>query len=100
MENFQYCLPTKYIFGQGVSSKVGQTISSLGYKKVLIVYGGGSAVRSGLISSIKEQLASFSIGYTLLGGVKPNPRADLVYEGIEIARKEKVDFILPVGGGQ
>ena len=99
MENFQYCLPTKYIFGQGVSSKVGQTISSLGYKKVLIVYGGGSAVRSGLISSIKDQLVSFSIGYTLLGGVKPNPRADLVYEGIEIARKEKVDFILPVGGG-
>ena len=99
MENFQYCLPTRYIFGQGVSSKVGQTISDLGYKKVLIVYGGGSAVRSGLISSIMEQLASFSIGYTLLGGVKPNPRADLVYEGIEIARKEKVDFILPVGGG-
>ena len=88
MENFQYCLPTRYIFGQGVSSKVGQTISDLGYKKVLIVYGGGSAVRSGLISSIKEQLASFSIGYTLLGGVIPNPRADLVYEGINLVTRE------------
>lgn len=99
MENFQFCVSTKYIFGQGVSSKVGQTVYELGFKKVLIVYGGGSAVRSGLLSSIKEQLASYSIGYTLLGGVKPNPRANLVYEGIQIAMKEKVDFILPVGGG-
>jgi alcohol dehydrogenase YqhD (iron-dependent ADH family) len=66
---------------------------------VLIHYGGGSAVRSGLIDRVKSSLEAAGIPYTLLGGVKPNPRSGLVYEGIDLCRRERVDFVLAVGGG-
>ena len=66
---------------------------------MLLHYGGGSAVRSGLIERVKQSLAAAGIGVVELGGVKPNPRDTLVYQGIELCRKEGVDFILAVGGG-
>ncbi|SKA65284.1 hypothetical protein SAMN02745213_01632 [Succinivibrio dextrinosolvens DSM 3072] len=99
MENFEFVVPTKYIFGQGTSSKCGEIVKGYGYKNVLVVYGSEHAKKSGLLDRIEEQLKTNSIDYSLLGGVLPNPRADLVYKGIEIGREKKIDFILAVGGG-
>ena len=63
MENFEFCVPTKYIFGQGVVEQVGATVKSYGYKKVLLVYGGGSVIKSGLLDKIKSQLKDEDIDY-------------------------------------
>ncbi len=65
----------------------------------MIHYGGGSVVRSGLLDRVKRSLESAGLAYTELGGVKPNPRSGLVYEGIDLVKREGVDFILAVGGG-
>ncbi|MBS5431222.1 MAG: iron-containing alcohol dehydrogenase [Lachnospiraceae bacterium] len=99
MENFQYYTPTKIIFGRGAEEQTGQLAAEQGCKKVLVHYGGGSVVRSGLLERIYRSLDAAGISYVSLGGVVPNPRLSLVYEGIRLARKEQVDFILPVGGG-
>lgn len=99
MKDFIYETPTKVYFGKNTEMAVGTLISEMGAKKVLIHYGGGSAVRSGLIGRVKECLKEAGIEYTELGGVHPNPELSLVREGMELCRKEKVDFILAVGGG-
>ncbi len=99
MENFNYYAPTKVIFGKDTEKQTGQLIKELGCKKVLIHYGSGSVKRSGLLDRIKASLDEAEISYTELGGVVPNPRLSLVYEGIELCKKENVDFILAVGGG-
>lgn len=99
MENFQYYTPTKIIFGRGTEEQTGQLAAEQGCKKVLVHYGGGSVVKSGLLERIYRSLDAAGIPYVSLGGVVPNPRLSLVYEGIRLARKEKVDFILAVGGG-
>lgn len=99
MKNFTYHVPVKFVFGKGVENEVGELVRSFGGHKVLIHYGGGSAVRSGLIGRIEKSLAGAGLEYVKLGGVKPNPRDTLVYEGIDLVRREKVDFILSVGGG-
>ena len=99
MENFQYYTPTKIIFGRGAEEQTGQLAAEQGCKKVLVHYGGGSVVRSGLLEQIYRSLDAVGISYVSLGGVVPNPRLSLVYEGIRLARKEQVDFILAVGGG-
>lgn len=99
MENFQYYTPTKIIFGRGAEEQTGQLAVEQGCKKVLVHYGGGSVVRSGLLERIYRSLDAVGISYVSLGGVVPNPRLSLVYEGIRLARKEQVDFILAVGGG-
>ena len=99
MGNFQYYTPTKIIFGRGAEEQTGQLAAEQGCKKVLVHYGGGSVVRSGLLERICRSLDAAGISYVSLGGVVPNPRLSLVYEGIRLARKEQVDFILAVGGG-
>ena len=99
MENFTFYSPTYFVFGKNSETQTGDMIKRFGGSKVLIHYGGGSVVRSGLLNRVKESLKSGNIEYVELGGVKPNPRSGLVYEGIELCRKEKVDFILAVGGG-
>ena len=99
MRNFIHCVPTKFAFGRGVENETGKLLKELGATKVLIHYGGGSAIRSGLIGRVEASLAAEGIEYVELGGVKPNPRDTLVYQGIELVRREKVDFILAVGGG-
>ena len=99
MENFQYYTPTKIIFGRGAEVQTGQLAAEQGCKKVLVHYGGGSVVRSGLLERIYRSLDAAGISYVSLGGVVPNPRLSLVYEGIRLPRKEQVDFILAVGGG-
>ena len=99
MKNFVHCVPTRFVFGRGAEEQVGEQVRDFGGTKVLIHYGGGSAVRSGLIDRVRQSLDAAGISSVLLGGVQPNPRDTLVYEGIELARREGVDFILAVGGG-
>ena len=99
MENFIYDTPTRVYFGKGQEKKVGEIIAEYGPKKVLIHYGGGSAVRSGLIGLVEECLKAQGIAYVLLGGVQPNPEIKMVRKGIALCLDEGVDFILAVGGG-
>ena len=99
MKNFTWQLPTKFVFGRGAENKVGAELRAMGAKKVLIHYGGGSAVRSGLIGRIEADVRACGMEAVVLGGAMPNPRDDKVYEGIELVRREGVDFILAVGGG-
>ena len=99
MENFAYYTPTKVVFGKDEEKNVGKLAKKFGAKKVLIHYGGGSAVRSGLIDKIKTSLTEENISFVELGGVKPNPRLSLIYEGIKLSKENSVDFILAVGGG-
>ena len=99
MDNFAFYSPTFFLFGKDTECQAGGMVKRFGGSKVLIHYGGGSAVKSGLIDRVKSSLDAEGIPYVILGGVKPNPRSGLVYEGIDLCRKEKVDFILAVGGG-
>ncbi|MCR5178125.1 MAG: iron-containing alcohol dehydrogenase [Lachnospiraceae bacterium] len=99
MENFVFYSPTCFAFGKDSEKQTGSMVKRFGGTKVLIHYGGGSVVRSGLLDRVKESLAGQDIPYVELGGVKPNPRSGLVYEGIELCKKEGVDFVLAVGGG-
>lgn len=99
MENFSFYSPTYFEFGKDTEMKAGTLVKRFGGSKVMIVYGGGSVVRSGLLDRVKGSLESEGIGFVELGSVKPNPRSGLVYKGIDICRKEKVDFLLAVGGG-
>jgi len=99
MENFTFYSPTKFVFGKGTENEAGSLVKSFGGSNVLVHYGGGSVVRSGLLDRVKASLENSGIKYTSLGGVKPNPRSGLVYEGIDICRKEGIDFVLAVGGG-
>ena len=99
MENFNFYSPTYFEFGKEKENKAGKLVKRFGGTKVLIHYGSGSVVRSGLLSRVLDALDKENISHVELGGVMPNPRSGLVYEGIELCRKEKVDFILAVGGG-
>ncbi len=99
MNNFTYQIPTRFVFGRGAENQVGAEVRAQGGTKVLIHYGGGSAVRSGLIDRVKKSLDEANIQHFELGGVQPNPRDTLIYRGIELARNENVDFVLAVGGG-
>ena len=99
MENFNFYSPTYFEFGKEKENLAGKLVKRFGGTKILIHYGSGSVVRSGLLQRVKTSLDKENIEYVELGGVLPNPRSGLVYEGIELCRKEKVDFILAVGGG-
>lgn len=99
MNNFTFYAPTYFVFGKNEENKAGEYVKRFGGTKVLIHYGGGSVVRSGLLQRVKDSLSAQNIDFVELGGVCPNPRSGLVYEGIELCRKESVDFILAVGGG-
>lgn len=99
MDNFSFYSPTFFEFGKEAEKNVGSLVKRFGGTKVLIHYGGGSVVRSGLLDRVKASLNASNIQFVELGGVKPNPRSGLVYEGIELCKQEKVDFILAVGGG-
>ena len=99
MNNFHFYSPTHFVFGENTEQETGRWVKRLGGRRVLIHYGGGSVLRSGLLDRVKASLDAENISYVLLGGVQPNPRAGLVYEGIDLCRREKVDFVLAVGGG-
>lgn len=99
MNNFTFYAPTYFAFGKESENQCGSLVKRFGGNKVLIHYGGGSVIKSGLLDRVKKSLSEENIEYIELGGVMPNPRSGLVYEGIDLCRKEGVDFILAVGGG-
>ncbi|MDL2323293.1 iron-containing alcohol dehydrogenase [Bacteroidales bacterium OttesenSCG-928-A17] len=99
MDNFRFWSPTEFVFGRKTINLIAQLIKKAGGTKVLIHYGGQSAVKSGLLAEIENSLQNEFINYVKLGGVVPNPVDTKVYEGIELCRKEGVNFILAVGGG-
>jgi alcohol dehydrogenase YqhD (iron-dependent ADH family) len=99
MKNFNFQSPTYFEFGTATENKAGILVKRFGGKKVLVHYGGGSVVRSGLLERVLKSLDENNISHIELGNVVPNPRSGLVNEGIELCRKENVDFILAVGGG-
>ena len=99
MDNFTFYSPTYFDFGKNAESHVAELIRRYGGSKVLLHYGGGSIKKNGLYQRVVECLEDAGLQYVELGGVKPNPRSGLVYEGVELCKNEKVDFILAVGGG-
>lgn len=99
MDNFNFYSPTEFVFGKGRENECGKYVKKYGGSKVLIHFGGGSAVRSGLLDRVKNSLTECGVPFVELGGVQPNPRDTLVYTGIDLCRSEGVDFILAVGGG-
>ncbi len=99
MNNFTFVTPTRYEFGRGVENRVGELAAANGMKHVLVVYGQGSVVRSGLLDRVRTSLETAEIPYTMLGGVKPNPTDDLVYHGIKTVRDLNIDGLIAVGGG-
>ncbi len=99
MFGFNYYTPTKVVFGKGTELQVAELIREFGGRKVLIHYGGGSVVRSGLLKKVTDRLEEAGIPYVTLGGAVPNPHLGLVYEGIDLCKKEGVDFLLALGGG-
>jgi alcohol dehydrogenase YqhD (iron-dependent ADH family) len=98
MQNFDFNMRTKIIFGKNTESRVGDEIARHA-KKVLLHHSGGHAAKSGLIDRIKDSLKNAGVSWVELDGVQPNPRLSLVYKGIDIAKSEKLEFILAVGGG-
>lgn len=99
MNNFTFYSPTEFVFGKGVENQVGELCARYGAKRVMIVYGGGSVVRSGLLERVKSALAAVQMESCELSGVQPNPIDTKVREGLALAKDFQPDFLLPVGGG-
>ncbi len=99
MDNFTFYSPTKFVFGKDTEAQAGALVKEFGGSKVLLHFGGKSAEKSGLLGRVRDSLKEAGIAFVELGGVHPNPLDDLVYEGIDLCKKEGVDFILAVGGG-
>lgn len=99
MNNFSFYAPTYFLFGKEQEQHAGELVRRFGGSRVMLHYGGGSVIKSGLMERVQASLAAVDIPFVLLGGVQPNPVSSLVYKGIELCRKEQVDFILAVGGG-
>lgn len=99
MNNFSFYSPTEFVFGKGTEDQVGDLCLKHGASRVMVVYGGGSVVRSGLLAKVEAKLTDAGLPYCLLGGVVPNPVDTKVYEGLEMAREFQPDFLLAVGGG-
>ena len=99
MKDFNYYAPTEVVFGEQSEEQVAQFVKKYGGTKVLVHYGGQSALKSGLLDKVCTLLREGGVEYITLGGVVPNPRLSLAQQGIELCRKEGVDFLLAVGGG-
>lgn len=99
MQKFEFYTPTKIYFGKGAETKAGELIRQMNKKSVMVLYGGGSAVRNGVLGRVEDSLKASGIRYIVKGGVHANPYLAFAKEALEEARKEKVDFLLGVGGG-
>lgn len=99
MENFTYCTPTKYVFGRDAESHAAEELKNINVGRVLVVYGGGSVIRSGLLARVISVLDNAGIFHRELGGIQPNPTDPKVREGIEMCRRDKIEGLLAVGGG-
>ena len=99
MNDFDFYSPTYFVFGRDREAEAGTYVKKFGGSRVLVLYGGQSAKKSGLLDRVFASLNGAGLHTAELGGVKPNPRSGLVYEGIDLCRKEGIDFLLAVGGG-
>lgn len=99
MNSFDFYSPTYFVFGRDRETEAGAYVKKFGGSRVLVLYGGQSAKRTGLLDRVNESLRSAGLACVELGGIKPNPKSNMVYEGIELCRREQVDFLLAVGGG-
>ena len=99
MNDFEFYSPTRFVFGRGAEKKTGALVKAFGGTRVLLHFGGGSVKRNGVYNAVVASLDAAGVPYVPLGGVQPNPRSGLVREGIAICRREKLDFVLAVGGG-
>ena len=99
MQNFVSYTPTRVVFGRDTELETGKYIKMYGGTNVLIVYGGGSAVKSGLIAKVESALIAQGITFREFGGAKPNPTVAHAEAGVKKALEMKADFILAVGGG-
>lgn len=99
MENFTYCTPTKYVFGRDAESHAAEELKNINVGRVLVVYGGGSVIRSGLLARVISVLDNVGIFHRELGGIQPNPTDPKVREGIGMCRRDKIEGLLAVGGG-
>lgn len=99
MQNFVYNTPTTVYFGKDSHKKVGEIINGLGYKKIMIQYGQGSVVKSGLLDQVLFSLKEYGISAVLQGGVEPNPKLSFIREAVKVAKTEGVELIVAVGGG-
>lgn len=99
MENFTFYSPTKFVFGKETEKQAGSLVREFGGTKMLLHFGGSSAEKSGLLGKVRASLKDAGLTVIELGGVHPNPLDTLVYEGIEVCKKNGIDFILAVGGG-
>ena len=99
MFGFAYYTPTEVVFGRETEKKVGELVRKYGGSRVLVHFGGSSAVKSGLIDRVGQALDEAGLFHVELGGVVPNPHLAKVREGIALARENQVDFLLAVGGG-
>lgn len=99
MNDFTFYSPTEFVFGKGVTDKVGENLAARGFTSALVVYGKGSVVRNGTLDRVKNSLAEAGLKVCELGGVRPNPEVSSVREGVAVARQNGIDVIVPVGGG-
>ncbi len=99
MENFRFYSPTEFIFGKDTQKDCGKALKRYGAKKVMIVYGSDRIKGNGLLKEIEDSIAKEGLDFCEYGGVKPNPTAENVYRGVDIAAKEGIDFLLAIGGG-
>ena len=99
MDNFEFYSPTRFVFGRGAEEKTGALVRKYGGTKALLHFGGGSVKANGVYDKVVASLEAAGVAYVPLGGVQPNPRSGLVREGIALCRREKIDFVLAVGGG-
>lgn len=99
MKNFVLRTPTEIVFGRDIEKQIGPRLKALGAKRVLVHFGGSSARSSGLLGKVEDSLGTAGLGFVELGGVSPNPKVSLARNGVELARREGVDFVLAVGGG-
>lgn len=99
MNNFVFYSPTEFVFGKGTENQAGTLARKHGAHKVMLVYGGGSVVRSGLLDRVKQALTGAAVPFCEMGGIQPNPIDTKVYEGISLCRNEQADMLIAVGGG-
>lgn len=99
MDNFTFKSPTQFVFGRGTHAQAGKYAARCGAKKVMVLYGGGSVITNGVLQTVLDSLDAAGLDFIVAGGVQPNPVSSYVYQAIEAAREEKVDFMLAVGGG-
>lgn len=99
MNRFTFRLPTQIVFGRDEHKRVGALLKQYGAHNVLVHYGGGSAQKSGLLDEIAASIRVAGLSFAELGGVQPNPRLSLVRQGVALCKKQKIDFVLAVGGG-